>query len=162
MIRRVTLLELDEVVSLVALAVATMNSRGINQWDEVYPTREIFTQDIAGGALWGYYDGTLKGIAVLNEQQDVKYRAVSWKHNPAKVLVVHRLCVNPQNQGKGIAHELMGFAECYAMIQGYGSLRLDAFSENPAALSLYNRLGYSKAGEVRFRKGLFYCFEKQL
>jgi ribosomal protein S18 acetylase RimI-like enzyme len=46
--------------------------------------------------------------------------------------------------------------------KGVESIRLDAFSLNPVALGMYNRLGYKKVGEVIWRKGLFYLFEKKL
>jgi RimJ/RimL family protein N-acetyltransferase len=41
-------------------------------------------------------------------------------------------------------------------------MRLDAFSENPRALRVYDRDGYRRAGQVRLRKGTFICFEKAL
>ena len=76
--------------------------------------------------------------------------------------MVHRLMVDPRYQGRGIAGELMRFAEDRAGELGYDAIRLDAFSANPRALWLYQRLGYHDAGCVTFRKGLFRCFEKRL
>lgn len=46
--------------------------------------------------------------------------------------------------------------------EGIQSIRLDTFSLNPYALKMYQTLGYQKVGEVKWRKGLFYLFEKQL
>ncbi len=40
--------------------------------------------------------------------------------------------------------------------------RLDAFTLNHISLSLYRSLGFQDRGIVRFRKGLFICFEKTL
>jgi RimJ/RimL family protein N-acetyltransferase len=45
---------------------------------------------------------------------------------------------------------------------GCGALRLDAFTGNAPSLRLYQTLGYEDVGQVRFRKGLFRCFEKAL
>jgi ribosomal protein S18 acetylase RimI-like enzyme len=42
------------------------------------------------------------------------------------------------------------------------TVRLDAFSHNPAALKLYRRLNYCEVGFVDFRKGRFILFEKKL
>jgi ribosomal protein S18 acetylase RimI-like enzyme len=80
----------------------------------------------------------------------------------AGVSVVHRLMVHPAFQGRGIARELMEFAERVALNRGCGVIRLDAFAMNPQALRLYRALGYREAGEVKFRKGAFLCFEKRL
>jgi ribosomal protein S18 acetylase RimI-like enzyme len=54
----------------------------------------------------------------------------------------------------------MDFAEKTAAVEGYDCMRLDAFTNNTAALILYENRGYRKAGVVRFRKGEFYCYEK--
>jgi RimJ/RimL family protein N-acetyltransferase len=56
----------------------------------------------------------------------------------------------------------MKFAESVAEKEGFDTIRLDAFSENPGAVALYERLGYRRAGTVNFRKGAFFCLEKQV
>jgi predicted GNAT family acetyltransferase len=39
---------------------------------------------------------------------------------------------------------------------------LDAFSLNPFALRLYEKIGYVRVGEANWRKGLFYLYEKKI
>lgn len=56
----------------------------------------------------------------------------------------------------------MRFIESTFLGNGIQAVRLDAFSLNPYALRLYERLGYRKTGEVTFRKGVFYLYEKEL
>jgi RimJ/RimL family protein N-acetyltransferase len=56
----------------------------------------------------------------------------------------------------------MEFAEQRAARAGYRAVRLDAFSGNPAALRLYDRLGYRRCGTARFRGRGFVLFEKVL
>jgi ribosomal protein S18 acetylase RimI-like enzyme len=70
--------------------------------------------------------------------------------------------VDPARQGRGLAGALMTFAEREAAMRGCAVVRLDAFTRNPAATLLYERRGYRRAGTVRFRKGLFSCFEKRV
>jgi ribosomal protein S18 acetylase RimI-like enzyme len=105
-----------------------------------------------------------KNIAqwVLNEHQDPEYSDVAWAHCEGKALIVHRLSVHPDAQGQNVATRLMDFAEHRAIACGYSAIRLDAFTENPAAVLLYEKRGYRRAGTVVFRKGPFYCFEKGL
>ncbi|MNN59613.1 hypothetical protein D3C81_1747410 [compost metagenome] len=38
----------------------------------------------------------------------------------------------------------------------------DAFSQNPYALRMYEKLNYHTVGEVQWRKDLFYLMEKKL
>jgi ribosomal protein S18 acetylase RimI-like enzyme len=79
-----------------------------------------------------------------------------------KVCVLHRLCVNPKVQRQGIGARILSLAENAARESGYGAVRLDAFSQNPAALKLYAKSGYRYVGNVFFRKGKFFCYEKKL
>ena len=46
--------------------------------------------------------------------------------------------------------------------RGIETIRLDAYSLNPAALRMYDKLGYKKVGKAVWRKGLFYLFEKKI
>ncbi len=152
---------LDAIMSLVTRAIVRMDERGIPQWDEIYPNRETFAADIAERSLYGLSDnGALAGIVTMNEEQDDAYAHVAWQYDDRKPLVIHRLCVDPSHQGKGVAKALLDFAEDYARGHGYRTIRLDAFTLNPVSLSLYRARGYSERGVVRFRKGLFICFEK--
>ena len=105
---------------------------------------------------------TLVGALVLNEFQNAEWSNAEWTIMRARILVVHRLMVGPKHQGRGIARNLMQFAETWARANGYGTIRLDAFSANPRALRLYRGLGYRDAGGASFRKGLFRCFEKAI
>ena len=153
----------DAIMKLIARATATLDEKGIPQWDEIYPDRTTIARDIDNGTLYGLLDeDTIAGILVLNENQDREYDDVTWELDDEKPLVLHRLCLSPDYQGKGLSKVMMGFVEDYARGNGYRSIRLDAFTLNPISLSLYRSLGFVARGEVRFRKGRFICFEKIL
>jgi GNAT superfamily N-acetyltransferase len=153
--------DVPAVVALARACVAEMLRRGIDQWDEVYPPPTQFSSDASAGSL---YVASLRtdivGALALDERQDAEYEAVPWTMLDGRVAVVHRLMVHPAFQGRGIAKELMRFAERKAADLGCGAMRLDAYSRNPQALRLYRTLGYRAAGDVVFRKGVFRCFEK--
>lgn len=136
----------------------------IFQWDDIYPNKEQLEEDLKEGTLFVARNGEIcLGAVSFNEKQEDAYQQVDWRGSDP-VLVVHRLCVDPSFQGQGIAKELMSFGEKLAIKRGYAGIRLDAYSGNPKAVGLYERLGYQKAGSVSFpRRDLpFYCFEKIL
>ncbi|MBD5427537.1 MAG: hypothetical protein HDR38_08340 [Treponema sp.] len=54
----------------------------------------------------------------------------------------------------------VGVAEVQLVGWGIHTIRLDAFSENPYALRLYEHMGYVKVGTADWRKGMFYLMEK--
>jgi GNAT superfamily N-acetyltransferase len=141
-----------------------MRGDGIDQWDDVYPDLQAVEQNVADGTLYvALEDDRCLGSVCLSEEQDEAYKTVRWSGSEP-VLVVHRLCVSPSEQRRGVASLLMDFAEAKAAEFGYASIRLDAYTGNPQAVALYARRGYSVAGEVRFprRAHPFKCMEKTL
>lgn len=163
MIRKACIEDTKAIFTIIHDAVVDMESKGIHQWDDIYPDEETIKIDLSDGHLYVYEDNeNIKGIIVLNESQEEEYKSIRWKFNSGRQLIVHRLCVDPHFQGQGIARQLMTYAEEYGKESQYESIRLDSFIDNNRACNFYNKLGYAKVGIVSFRKGKFYCFEKKL
>jgi ribosomal protein S18 acetylase RimI-like enzyme len=161
MIRQGKIADAKRIMKIIQDAVADMESKGIFQWDSFYPNQEVVNHDLESGAMSVYEnEGVIKGMIVLNEQQDQEYQDLAWQFNFGRQLVVHRLCVDPCYQSQGIAGALMKFAEQTAKTLEYQSIRLDAFVNNERAYNFYVKLGYQVVGKVEFRKGTFYCLEK--
>ena len=148
---------------LIRSAIQEMERNNIHQWDEIYPDKDIILSDINAGNLYAAIENrSIVGIVTLNEEQPSAYGAISWSSKIRRPLVVHRLCVEPDFQRRGVAKYLMRYAEKYGLENNYGSIRLDAFIDNRMAVGLYDSLDYERKGIVRFRKGRFYCYEKLL
>jgi ribosomal protein S18 acetylase RimI-like enzyme len=152
--------DLDTALDVVRAATRHMDSRGIHQWDEIYPDGLTLSEDIRKGHMWVMeVDGQIAGLISIDNEQPTEYRNVSWRYH-GQAVVIHRLTIHPGHQRQGLASRMMEFAEDIAEKHGCAAIRLDAYTQNPAATALYERLGYEKAGTVRFRKGDFFCFEK--
>lgn len=163
MIRIGNIDDAESVINIVKAATLDMESKNIHQWDEIYPDKTVINEDIANRNLYvNEKDGIINAIIVLNEDQTEEYSYLNWKYTSQKQLVIHRLCVDPRAQGGGIARKLLKYADDFAVKNGYGAIRLDAFTQNERALRLYEKNGYEKVGSVQFRKGEFYCYEKDL
>jgi ribosomal protein S18 acetylase RimI-like enzyme len=164
-IRRARKDEMDEIMELIAKCVQVMQAGGSDQWDEHYPNREIISLDIERGSLWVCEENNaVAGILVLDEHQSEQYEEIEWTETQGPHLIMHRLAVHPEVQGKGIARRLSTYAEEYARQNGYSSIRLDTYAKNTRALALYPKLGYDRRGEVSFpgRTAKFPVFEKVL
>jgi ribosomal protein S18 acetylase RimI-like enzyme len=150
------------VIGLLSECISDLRRRGIYQWDDVYPNLDTVAKDVADRTLYvALQADRCLGAVCLSEEQDEAYQEVNWVgHEP--VLVIHRLCVAPAHQGRGIASRLMDFAEAFAEEKGYASIRLDAYTGNERAVELYERRGYTVVGQVFFprRELPFYCMEK--
>lgn len=154
-----------EVMAIITRCVAEMRRQGIQQWDEIYPDFEIVESDIRSNSLFVIRDADQCVAAIcLNEVQPEQYIPLPWQIISRRVLVIHRLCVDPLLQQRGAARALMDFAESFAREHSFGSIRLDAYTGNPRALALYERRGYQRVAETVFpRRPLpFACFEKRI
>jgi GNAT superfamily N-acetyltransferase len=152
-------------MALLRECAADMQTCGIDQWDSEYPVTERVRTDIACGTAWVYIEyGQVCGMFIMDENQDPEYGHVDWCLPARRVAVIHRLAVAPAHHRKGIAREMMDFAEREAARQGIDVMRLDTYSRNTRSIPLFLGRGYAKAGQVNFRgkAAPFDCFEKHL
>lgn len=161
--RKATQSDFSNIIEIYKSAIRNLDSNGIHQWDEAYPSISIIKEDIQAQQM---YVGLIENIIVtaftLNTKYDEEYETGNWQYPTLPFLVLHRFCVNPKYQNKGVGTQAMAFIENTVKLENVQSLRLDAFSINPSALRLYEKFGFTKVGEVTFSKGLFYLFEKKL
>lgn len=159
--RKATLDDIEEIYSLVTHAIDKMIKHDILQWDEIYPTKEDFRNDISHNHLYvGLADGQIAVVYALNQECDKEYENGCWKYPNEPFYIVHRLCVNPDFQNRGIAKQTLLHIEAELLKKNIHAIRLDAFSENPFSLKLYDSLHYSRVGYADWRKGRFYLMEK--
>lgn len=155
--------DIDKICSLIENAVIEMESNQIFQWDSLYPTKADFLDDIQKQQLFiGLSDNDILVIYALNKDCDKEYINGAWKYPDSKYHIIHRLCVNPKYQNRGIAKNTLLHIEKELREKGIETIRLDVFSNNPFALSLYQNSGYEKVGSADWRKGRFYLMEKHL
>jgi len=155
--------DMDGIISMYADAIAEMDRNGILQWDaSVYPTVDDIKADIDTQQMYvGLKDGKIVVAYTLNKEYDEQYVNASWKGGD-NFIIVHRLCVSPSSQHQGIARHTMEHIHDESRGYGIKAVRLDAFTQNPYAISLYENLGYRKRGEAEWRMGKFNLYEKLL
>lgn len=155
--------DLPVIQNFVDKAKTVMEAQGIPQWDEVYPTEYDFGGDVDKNELYiGEIEGKPAVCFTLNQWQDNDYLKVEWKNNGNDFMVIHRLCVNPDFQGKGIGIGTCRYIEGLVRANGCRSIKLDAFTQNPISLSMYEKLGFETRGYADWRKGRFCLMEKIL
>ncbi|KAI6093479.1 acyl-CoA N-acyltransferase [Hypoxylon rubiginosum] len=66
---------------------------------------------------------------------------------------LRRLYVSTSAHGRGIGSKLIAAVESKAKAEGFKTLWLTVWEENPNAQRLYQRLGYVKVGETDFATG---------
>jgi ribosomal protein S18 acetylase RimI-like enzyme len=166
MLRLATIADLPALMSLVRRVVPLMRAAGNHQWDCDYPNEHICERDIDSGELWVIESapGVLAAVTAITTDQSPEYADVGWNiHEPA--IVIHRLAVDPDHRGIGLARAMMEHAETIARERGISVLRVDTNTQNHETQRFLPKLGYKLAGEIdlEFRPGLrFFCYEKRL
>ncbi len=165
LIRQALSSDIPAMLQLLARIVPVMRAGGNFQWDNAYPNRQVFEEDIRSGQLWvAVLDAQIAGFAAITTDQEPEYAQVGWDlSEPA--IVTHRLAVDLEFRGRGVGKALLVRAEEEAARRGIRVLRIDTNTNNAATNSLFPALGYRFSGEIGlgFRPGLrFNCYEKRL
>ena len=153
--------DLDTIYQVFKEATEEMDRNNIPQWDEVYPNVDVLREDMELEQLFvGRIEEDIAVVFVINDDYDDQYENGQWQHKTASFRILHRLCVSPRHQRKGVGALTLKYIEEILKKDNIESIRLDAFSKNPYALKMYENEGYKIVGEVHWRKGMFYLMEK--
>ena len=164
MIRKATLDDLEEIVTIICQVKQLMTEGGNPQWNSEYPGEKEYREDIRNGELYVEdSDGTIAGFMTVNAVFPKEYATVRW-NTCLPAYTIHRLAVNPNYRRGGTARKLFDYAENISRQKEVYNIRLDTFSLNTAAQKLFERNGYEFAGEI-YMKGRtipYRCYEKSL
>lgn len=163
MIRRAKISEITDILRIAKACAQHMIEKDIHQWNEHYPTSEVFEKDIENNELYVLIlKGEIIGTIVISTYIDEEYKTVKWLTPDGKNSYIHRLSIDPKYQGKGYARQLMDYAEDHTKKKRYTSVRLDTFSQNRRNQKFYEARGYKKLGDIYFPKQSehpFHCYE---
>ena len=155
--------DLDAVCLLIRQVIDEMERHEIYQWDDIYPAREDFEEDIEKHTLYlAYAEDSLAALYVISGECDEQYKNGQWKYEDSSAIILHRFCVSPAFQNQGIGKAVLEHIEEQVKAMGYHSIRLDVFAGNPFAQRLYLHNGYEARGYADWRKGRFDLLEKKL
>lgn len=163
MIRRAKIREIPKIMELTTACAQHMSDQGVYQWNEHYPSKEVFMNDIKRKELYTLAgESGIKGVIAITTTMDEEYKPVKWLTNNDQNIYIHRLAVHPDYQGLGFAQKLMTYAENMAKQKGYNSIRLDTFSKNTRNQKFYEQRGYIRLEDIYFpmqSKDPFHCYE---
>lgn len=155
--------DIEAITILIQEAIKEMEKHDIYQWDGLYPTAEDFEADIKKENLYvAEENGKIIALYVISGESDEAYNNAEWKYPRETSLVLHRFCVSPGFQNRGIGKKVLNRIESQIKSMGYDSVRLDVFTKNPYAQKLYRNNGYEVRGFAEWRKGRFDLMEKKL
>ena len=167
MIRLATKDDLLSITQLVKEAKQIMEEFNNNQWDDEYPAKEHFEEDIENKTLYVLdVDHTIYGFIVIDQTQSEWYDDIEWPVNREGAYVIHRLAGSKDY--KGAATQLFDFAVKLAEEHHIQVILTDTFALNKPAQGLFEKFGFQKVGETEidyhpFNRGApFYAYYKNI
>lgn len=164
MMRNANLEDLTEIMSILRKTIIEMQSYENNQWDEMYPQKKDFINDIQQGDLYvAEREGRLAAFICVNKIEPIEYNGLKWS-STKDCMVIHRMAVAPECRRKGVGRELMTFAEELAQKRTLDYLKIDTNSVNEKMKALFNKCAYKYIGSISFlgKESPFYCYDKRL
>lgn len=157
--------DIAEIMEMVRKTVDIMKREDIDQWTDEYPLAEDFMKDAENKSLYVAVDleDKVAGSITIDQAEPVEYSNSEWrKEGPAYLF--HRLVVDPEVRGKGIASLLIKQTEHVAKANHVFYIRTDTYSLNKKAQMLFRKNGFKQTGEIEFmgKDNPFYTFDKVL
>ena len=103
MIRAGNISDIDSILNVTKSCALYMIDNEIYQWNETYPDRKSFLDDVKNKELYVYCekDKVVACISLCNKMDKV-YEKVVWNTENRNNLYIHRLAVHPDFQKKGV------------------------------------------------------------
>lgn len=148
----------DDAALVLALYRSLVGMPGCS-WDLGYPDEETLAEDISTGSLYvlRHISGALVAAISAGPFGELDSRQWSAVKNPCELA---RLGVAPPWQGRGLAGRMVQQAEQAARARGFGGICLMAGAQNPAAIAVYQGLGYACRGPVHMFDHDFIRYDK--
>nr|WP_018676773.1 GNAT family N-acetyltransferase [Riemerella columbina] len=159
-----TIEDIDEIWQLLQLGIEKRRRERSNQWQDGYPNLETVKRDVNHQCGFVLKDNeVLLAYMALIKNNEPAYQNIEGQWlSDGDFVVLHRLIVNPNYAGQGLAKKAMLWAEDWAKQQQIDSLKVDTNFDNEAMLHIFKTLGYTYCGKVYFRGSPRQAFEKRL
>lgn len=150
LIRKAGVEDIPAIMKLVNQAKEYMKEKGINQWQNGYPSEKIFEQDIQLKHSYVLCEGEkIIATAAILFALDQNYKLIDGKWlNEESYGVIHRIAVDNAYKGKGIAGQLFDYGEQLALNKGIVNMRIDTHKDNYSMQRLILKQGYHYCGIV--------------
>ncbi|MDO5589515.1 MAG: GNAT family N-acetyltransferase [Lachnospiraceae bacterium] len=147
--------DLERMCEITAQAKAGLKKMGLDQWQNGYPSREIWESDILNQCTYvAVEDGMILGVFAFETIPDVSYFEIdgAWKTKGPSA-AMHRVCVADEAKGKGVAGKMFAHGFHMAKTLGFVSLRIDTHPGNLPMQRALGKAGFEQCGYIHLAKG---------
>lgn len=148
--------------NLLQQGIERRRKEGSNQWQDGYPNIQTVENDLKNGFGFVFkFENEIIGYAALIYNYEPAYDAIKGKWlSDDPYFVIHRLCIDESQLGKGLATKFLLMIENYVSTQNCNSIKVDTNFDNAAMLRIFEKLNYKYCGEVELRGSSRKAFQK--
>ena len=148
--------DIDEIMKIIGAAQNHFKQEGIDQWQNNYPNHEVIKIDMENGNSYVLKEGdkivgTTAVIFDGESDYDTIYDGKWLSHD--KYAVIHRMAVNFDRRGSGLASIFLKEIERLSMDKEIYSIKVDTHRENIPMKKLLLKNAYKKCGIIYLKDG---------
>lgn len=147
--------DVNTVNELYEAAKEGFRMQGIDQWQQGYPNRETYLEDLEKNLLYVWEDDEIVMTGVLMTDPEPTYEKIyegTWKHDEPYG-TIHRFTVSPSMRGRRLGVRGFKDLEAKARELGLKTMRIDTHRDNlPMQKTILNS-GYQYAGIIYLPDG---------
>lgn len=164
-IRRTEEKDIKRMMEIVGQAQQYMREQGIDQWQNGYPTEEVFEKDVENQMSYVLEeDENVIGMFAFAVMEEPTYREIyegQWKQD-GDYGVIHRVAVDNQFKGAGLGGKMVEYAVNACLAQNIKTLRIDTHRDNRSMQNMLCKNGFERRGIIYLADGAErIAFEKE-
>lgn len=155
--RKTTPEDIPGIMRIIRQAQEYMKEQGIDQWQNNYPSETVFAEDIVHDYSYVMEeDGKIIGTMAVIFDGEPDYDKIydgAWKTVGKPYAAIHRVAVDAQMKGRGIAGAMLLEAEKMCRVRGVGSMKNDTHRDNHSMQRMLRKNGFEYCGIIYLEDG---------
>lgn len=166
MIRKTQSKDIEKLMPIFSAAKERLRQRGVDQWQDGYPDRDIIAADVENGESYILTDEKdIGATAVISFRGEPTYDVITggqWLTGEnTSYAVIHRIAAAQGEVRRGAATKLLCYAQELCRQRKIGSIRMDTHKDNDVMQQWLLKNGFIYCREITLSDGaLRIAFEK--
>ena len=143
--------DVKRMMEMVNQAKASMKAMGIDQWQSGYPDEAAIREDLENQVNYVLEeDGSVVGMITIVFGEEEAYKQIdgAWL-NDEPYASFHRVCVDGNRKGRGLAGILFREGEALCKSHGIRNLRNDTHPDNLPMQHAVEKFGFVRCGMIK-------------
>ncbi|EOL43730.1 GNAT family N-acetyltransferase [Enterococcus caccae] len=145
--------DLNKIMEIITSARQLLHDKNIPQWQNGDgPSKEQLEQDILVQQCYVLIvDHEIAGLGILSTDIELPYEQITngqWQKTNQPYATIHRVALDPNYQGNGLALLLMNYLITTARLNNYLDVRIDTHPKNDTMQRLIKKAGFNYQGEI--------------